>query len=74
MKTANYNPSKLEVELAKAIAGLQTELSKGLESNTITSIVDSTNQDNPRLLVKTQDVDGDPHEVVIRIIQRPDNF
>ena len=64
----------LEVELAEAVTRLKEELEPGFSTNSIVDISASTDLDNPIVNIKTQDKDGDPHEIVIKIIQRPDNF
>jgi hypothetical protein len=74
MKTVNYNPSPLEVELAKAIIGLRPQLSKLLSTNEIIGIDNMIDKDNPMVILKLRDTDGDAHEVVLKIIQRPDTF
>ena len=74
MKTESYNPSTIEVELALVLSKLKSELESGLSDNKIEEISASTKLDNPQVLIKTKDSDGDPHEVVLRVIQRPDKF
>ena len=74
MKTENYNPSQLEVELSYAITELHKDLEKHLSHNTIAKVENKIQEDNPMLLLQLVDKDGDPHEVVIQIIQRPDKF
>ena len=74
MKTQSYNPSPLEVEFVNAISRLKSELESGLSQNSIIDIVIDMEKDNPSILIKTQDTDGDPHELVLKVIQRPDNF
>ncbi len=72
MKTTSYNPSPLEVDLAKGLCELQSQLEQHLDGNKIETIENKIQQDNPMVVLKTQDQDGDPHEIVIKIIQRPD--
>jgi len=74
MKTTSYNPSPLEVDLAKGLCELQSELEQKLSGNKIQSIENRIEQDNPMVVLHTQDEDGDPHEIVVKIIQRPDQF
>ena len=74
MKTEQYNPSKLETELAEVITKLRNELEAGFSTNKIVDIRATIDLDNPLVNIKTQDEDGDPHEMVIKIIQRPDNI
>ena len=73
MKTGNYNPSVFEVNLATAILECKEEIQKKLRDNM--KIVDTDemlNQDNPLVIFQIQDEDGDQHEVVVKVIQRPD--
>ncbi|WP_242919430.1 hypothetical protein [Pontibacter liquoris] len=73
MRTTHYNPSKLEVDFAKAIEALApqllTKLDPGEEVINIEAVHDC---DNPRVIYKLKDKEGDLHEVVVQIIQRPD--
>ena len=72
MKTKHYNPSPFEVEIAKAIKEAKDELQNHMDTR-IESIDVKDAQDNPDLLLKLRDTDGDYHEIVIKIIQRPDD-
>lgn len=74
MKTKNYNPSLLEVEIAKSIAYLEKEISKELSTNEIIKIENRIHEDNPLVHIHLLDDDGDPHEVILKIIQKPDKF
>ena len=74
MKTASYNPSALEVHFANALSTLQQELEKHLDNNKIIHVESHVKRDNPMVKFSMVDTDGDPHEVVIRIIQIPDKF
>ena len=74
MKTEHYNPSQLEVEFSYALTELQKELGKFLTHNTISKVENKIQEDNPVLLFHLIDKDGDPHEVVIQVIQRADKF
>jgi hypothetical protein len=74
MKTASYNPSSLEVHFANALYVLQKELEQHLDSNQIIHVESHTKRDNPMVKFSLLDKDGDPHEIVIRIIQVPDKF
>ncbi|MCP4521239.1 MAG: hypothetical protein GY827_06060 [Cytophagales bacterium] len=73
MITTSYNPSPLEVELAKVLQSLQTELSSKLDTNTIEDISIDTEKDNPDVVLKLVDSDGDKHEIVLKVIQRSDS-
>ncbi|HMG92156.1 MAG TPA: hypothetical protein VK589_19000 [Chryseolinea sp.] len=74
MKTSAYNPSPLEVDFANALFVLQKELEKNLHDNQIIHVESQIRRDNPMVKFSLLDKDGDPHEVVVRIIQIPDKF
>ncbi len=74
MKTSSYNPSPLEVDFANALIIQQKELEKHLQDNHIINIESNIKRDNPMVKFSLVDKDGDPHEIVIRIIQIPDKF
>jgi len=74
MKTSSYNPSPLEVDFANALYVLQKELEKNLHDNQIIHVESQIRRDNPMVKFSLLDKDGDPHEVVVRIIQIPDKF
>jgi hypothetical protein len=72
MITKQYNPSQLEVEIAKAIKELAPEIEAKLSQFKILDIEDNIKADNPMVRIKITDTDNDPHEVVLKIIQKPD--
>jgi hypothetical protein len=72
MKTTTYNPSPLEVEFAQAIVELKSEIEKRLKDNKIIQTENRINADNPLVLFLLEDKDGDQHEVVVKLIQKPD--
>jgi hypothetical protein len=74
MKTSTYNPSPLEVDFANALYILQKEVEKHLQDNQITKVETFLKRDNPMVRFNLVDKDGDPHEIVVRIIQIPDKF
>lgn len=74
MKTSSYNPSPLEVDLANALFILQKEIEKHLQDNEIIHVETNINRDNPMVKFNLLDKDGDPHEIVVRIVQIPDKF
>ncbi|MEJ1241580.1 hypothetical protein WBG78_25760 [Chryseolinea sp. T2] len=74
MKTSAYNPSPLEVDFATALTELQKEIEKHLKDNRIVHVESHVKRDNPMVKFSLIDKDGDPHEVVLRIIQIPDKF
>lgn len=74
MKTSAYNPSPLEVEFANALYTLQQDLQKNLSGTRIVHVESSVKRDNPMVKFSLVDQDGDPHEIVVRIIQIPDKY
>ena len=74
MKTSTYNPSPLEVDFANALYILQKELEKPLQYNQVIHVESHIRKDNPMVKFSLLDKDGDPHEIVVRIIQIPDKF
>ncbi len=72
MKTASYNPSPLEVDLANALLILQGEIEKHLQDNKIILVDPDLSRDNPTVKFHLLDKDGDPHELVVKIVQIPD--
>ena len=74
MKTSTYNPSPLEVDMANSLTILQNEIVKHLQDCDIVSVEPNIKRDNPTVKFQVIDKDGDPHEILIRIIQVPDRF
>jgi hypothetical protein len=74
MKTSSYNPSPLEVDMANALFIVQKEIEKHLQDNEIIHVETNINRDNPMVKFNLLDKDGDPHEIVVRIVQIPDKF
>jgi hypothetical protein len=74
MKTISYNPSPLEVDFANALVILQKEIETHLQDNEIVKIEPNISRDNPVVKFSLVDKDGDPHEIVIRIVQIPDKL
>ena len=74
MKTENYNPSQLEVEFSYGLTEIKGEIEKYLTHNKIVGVENKIKEDNPMLLFHLVDSDGDPHEIVVQVIQRPDKF
>ncbi|EMR02470.1 hypothetical protein [Cesiribacter andamanensis] len=73
MKTENYNPSVFEVKLAKAILACTDQIQKQMgEELKIIDSVEHFQIDNPMVTLHVTDKDGDVHELVIKVIQRPD--
>ncbi|TRX57538.1 hypothetical protein FNH22_15450 [Fulvivirga sp. M361] len=74
MKTTQYNPSTLEVSFAEALEDLKEVIQKKLPNNDIIKIENTISADNPMVKFFLLDNDGDPHEIVLKIIQTPDKF
>ena len=74
MKTNSYNPSPIEVDFANALFILQNDIEKHLQDNKIINVESELNRDNPQIKFNLLDKDGDPHEIVLRVIQIPDKF
>ncbi|MBS1557645.1 MAG: hypothetical protein JST69_02865 [Bacteroidetes bacterium] len=74
MKTSSYNPSPLEVDMANALFILQKEIQKHLQDNEVIHVETNIQRDNPTVKFSLLDKDGDPHEIVLRIVQIPDKF
>jgi hypothetical protein len=72
MKTSNYNPSPLEVRFALILTGLKEELNRQLDGFEIYRIDNNIQVDNPTVQFLVADQDGDKHEIVLKVIQRPD--
>lgn len=72
MITTKYNPSPLEIELAQVIMKLKDNITEELNFNSIEDIIFHNERDNPDLVFKLKDEDGDQHEIVVKFIQRAD--
>lgn len=74
MKTTAYNPSPLEIDFANALHILRDQIQPHLLNNRITHVENHLGKENPMVKFSLVDSDGDPHEIVVRIIQIPDKF
>jgi len=74
MKTTSYNPSSIEVDIANIITDMKDNISSKMNDMEIVDIKNNITQDNPMVRIQLLDKDGDPHEVVLKIIQVPDKF
>jgi hypothetical protein len=72
MKTTNYNPSTIEVKCAQIISEMTDQINERLDGYSIFKIENNIQKDNPTVDLFMKDADGDVHEVVIKIIQKPD--
>ena len=71
---SSYNPSPIEVDFANALYVLQKEIEKHLQNNQVIHVETNIRRDNPMVRFSLLDKDGDPHEIVLRIVQVPDKF
>lgn len=60
--------------MANALFIVQKELEKHLQNNQIVHVETNIKRDNPMVKFNLLDKDGDPHEIVVRIVQLPDKF
>lgn len=74
MRTLHYNPSNLEVNFAKAFHDLTPQIENKLDGAQVISIKPDYNIDNPQVTFKLKDDEGDLHEIVVQVIQRPDHI
>ncbi len=74
MKTLVYNPSTLEVKFAKAFESLTKSIEEKIKPNKIVGVDKRLKDDNPKMIFKIEDKEGDRHEIVIQIIQRMDEY
>jgi hypothetical protein len=72
MKTVVYNPSPIEVKVCEALYQISAQLEQALGDLKIESLVPNVKKDNPDVVITLVDSDGDKHQVVITVIQRPD--
>lgn len=72
MKTTQYNPSPIEVEFAKIIAELKDTIQEKVPHYRIAEVNNNSRLDNPQVIFKLVDQDGDKHELLINFIQRAD--
>ena len=74
MKTTTYNPSPIEVDFANVLHQLQDKIGTNLSDNEVIKVENNLTDDNPTMKFFLLDRDGDPHEIVLKIIQVPDKF
>ena len=74
MKTTTYNPSPIEVDFANVLHQLQDKIGTNLSENEVIKVENNLTDDNPTMKFFLLDRDGDPHEIVLKIIQVPDKF
>lgn len=74
MITKNYNPSDLEIRFSKALAECGPEIARKMKPLQLEAVKTDEHQDNPVLYFRFTDAEGDLHEIVCRVIQRPDSL
>lgn len=72
MITKDYNPSEHEVSFAQTIAGLGDVIAKKMAPLRLEHIEEDIHRDNPQVLFRFSDPDGDLHEIHCIIIQKAD--
>lgn len=72
MITKNYNPSPIEVRFVEVLCELKDEINKKLVNLDVYNIENNTKLDNPTIDFFLKDKDGDDHEIVLKVIQKPD--
>lgn len=72
MITKEYNPSPIEVRFVEVLCDLKNEISDKLENFDLIAIENNTNLDNPTVDFHLRDMDGDEHEIILKVIQKPD--
>ena len=73
MITRDYNPSPLEVRFVQVLSELKDEINVKLSNFDVYKIENNTQIDNPTIEFFMKDKDGDEHEVVLKVIQKPDH-
>jgi hypothetical protein len=72
MITKDYNPSPLEVRFVQVLSELKDEINGKLSNFDLYKIENNTELDNPTIEFFLKDRDGDKHEIVLKVIQKPD--
>lgn len=72
MKTKDYNPSPIEVRFVEVLCELKDEINEKLVNFDVYKIENNTQLDNPTVDFHLKDSDGDNHEIIVKIIQKPD--
>jgi hypothetical protein len=72
MITKDYNPSPIEVRFVEVLCALKEEINKKLLNFDVYKIENNTQLDNPTIDFYLKDKDGDQHEIVLKVIQKPD--
>ena len=72
MITSDYNPSPLEVLMANILAEMKDEIGLRFSGHSIINAESDVDADNPTVVFHLEDHEGDRHQLVIKIIQKPD--
>ncbi len=72
MITKDYNPSPIEVRFVEILSELKDDLNSKLINFDIVKIEENIQLDNPTIDFFLKDKDGDEHEIVLKVIQKPD--
>jgi len=72
MITKDYNPSPIEVRFVEVLCDLKKEINDKLINMDVINIDNNTQLDNPTIDFRLRDNDGDVHEVILKVIQKPD--
>ena len=74
MITKDYNPSPIEVKFVEVLCDLKNQINEKLDNFDVTSIQNNTRLDNPTINFFLKDMDGDEHELILKVIQKPVNL
>ena len=72
MITKDYNPSPIEVQFVEILSELKEELNSKFIDFDLVKIKKNTQLDNPTIDFSLIDKDGDEHEIILKVIQKPD--
>lgn len=72
MITKEYNPSPIEVRFVEVLCSLKDEINNKLVNFDVVKIENNIQLDNPTIDFFLRDMDGDEHEIVLKVIQKPD--
>jgi len=72
MITKDYNPSPIEVKFVEVLCELKNQINEKFGNYDVTRIENNSQLDNPTINFFLKDSDGDEHEVILKVIQKPD--
>lgn len=73
MISKDYNPSEIEVQFARVLADLGNIIAGKMAPLKPENIEEDGSRDNLHLCLYFSDQDSDLHEVLCRVIQKPDS-